>query len=121
PSMQGKLEFGMPLSLRGARQLALEIHRRRTYGRDVIADHKAKRMRKQDRQQAIIEKWHDFAERGVTPTCWLYRHYDADGDLLYVGMSLSIWSRQLQHLRKAPRGVAETVAQGRHVPRLLVA
>ena len=28
-------------------------------------------------------------------------HYDAKGDLLYVGMSLNVWSRQVVHLAKS--------------------
>jgi len=31
--------------------------------------------------------WRAFAAQGIEPTFFLYRHYDADGDLLYVGMS----------------------------------
>jgi integrase len=37
--------IGMPLTLQGARQLAAEVHRERALGRDVVADHQARRRR----------------------------------------------------------------------------
>jgi hypothetical protein len=49
----------------------------------------------------IADKWRSFTACGIEPTCFLYRHYDAAGDLLYVGMSLHVWSRQMAHLQKA--------------------
>jgi integrase len=41
--LEGEPQIGMPLSLVAARQLAAEVHRRRALGRDVVAEHKAKR------------------------------------------------------------------------------
>lgn len=35
-------------------------------------------------------------------TCQLYRYYNSEGDLLYVGMSLSSVVRLAQHQEKAP-------------------
>src|SRR5215472_8719447 len=32
----------------------------------------------------IAEKFASFIKRGIEPTCYLYRHYDHKGDLLYV-------------------------------------
>jgi hypothetical protein len=32
-------------------------------------------------------------------SCQLYRHFNADGDLLYVGVSLSALARQVSHRR----------------------
>jgi hypothetical protein len=51
--------------------------------------------------KSIADKWRGFAARGIKPTCFLYRHFDAKGDLLYVGMSLDVWSRQWAHFRQA--------------------
>jgi integrase len=42
---EGSPVVGMPLTLRGARQLAAEVHRQRALGQDVIADHKARKHR----------------------------------------------------------------------------
>jgi hypothetical protein len=44
--------IGMPLTLAGARQLAAEVHRERAQGRDVAADHKARK----HHQRAEIEE-----------------------------------------------------------------
>ena len=56
----------------------------------------------QPRKIQIANKWLcDYADRGIEPTCFLYRHYDARGDLLYVGMTLHVWDRQTRHLTKA--------------------
>ena len=44
--LTGEPQIGMPLSLVAARRLAAEIHRQRALGRDVVADHKAKRQRR---------------------------------------------------------------------------
>jgi hypothetical protein len=49
----------------------------------------------------IPDKWHSFAARGIVPTCFLYRHYDAQGDLLYIGMSLNVLARQVRHIERA--------------------
>jgi len=49
----------------------------------------------------ITDKWRSFTARGIEPTCFLYRHFDAKGDLLYVGMSLHVWSRQWKHFQEA--------------------
>jgi len=45
----------------------------------------------------IPSRWADFIVRGITPTCYLYRHYDYQGDLLYVGLSNSPLERQRKH------------------------
>lgn len=67
----------------------------------VIAAPLAEKERRGGKQSAIVAKWEEFAKRGVNPTCFLYRHYDARGDLLYVGMSLSVMSRQFSHFKNA--------------------
>jgi len=45
----------------------------------------------------VPSRWADFIARGITPACYLYRHYDYQGDLLYVGLSNSPVERQRQH------------------------
>jgi hypothetical protein len=54
-----------------------------------------------DRATSIARKWLSFERAGITPTCFLYRHYDVRGDLLYVGMTLFVLARQMQHQAKA--------------------
>jgi hypothetical protein len=50
-----------------------------------------------DRAKNIARKWLSFEKDGIAPTCFLYRHYDAHGDLLYVGMTMFALARQMQH------------------------
>jgi Arm DNA-binding domain len=57
-----------------------------------------------DAPPTIPDKWQAFAAQGIEPTCFLYRHYDASGDLLYVGMSLSVLARQARHIEYATWG-----------------
>ena len=75
-------------------------------GHDPLADIEAKRHASPGAPRLnigrrIADKWREFIERGIEPTCFLYRHYDAAGDLLYVGMTLYVCSRQKDHLQKA--------------------
>ena len=35
------------------------------------------------------------------PACYLYRHYDPSGDLLYAGISLDAVGRQRRHMKDA--------------------
>ena len=42
----GDPQIGQPLTLQAARQLAATVHRDRALGRDVVADHKARRHRR---------------------------------------------------------------------------
>lgn len=51
-------------------------------------------------QEFIGRKFADFASRGIKPTNYLYRHYAPDGDLLYVGQTLSIIGRNVRHFRE---------------------
>lgn len=52
-------------------------------------------------EQTVIHKAQKFLSQGIEPACYLYRHYDPNGDLLYVGVSLVPLRRQEKH-----RGVA---------------
>jgi len=51
--------------------------------------------------QYVREKALDFIARNVEPACYLYRHYDPSGDLLYVGTSLQLQDRHGRHLKEA--------------------
>jgi Arm DNA-binding domain len=51
--------------------------------------------------ETAARKFLSFMERGIEPACYLYRHYHPNGDLLYVGVSLGILARQLQHSKTA--------------------
>jgi hypothetical protein len=52
-------------------------------------------------EQRIAEKWREFLVQGIKPICFLYRHYDPYGDLLYVGISLDALKRQVEHSRES--------------------
>jgi hypothetical protein len=89
--------------IEAARARAKELKRLVDTGGDPLADIEAKRHASPDTPRPnigrrIAEDWLWFAERGTKPTCFLYRHYDATGELLYVGMTLNILSRQKDHL-----------------------
>jgi integrase len=55
----GEPTIGMPLTLRGARQLAAEVHRQRSLSRDVIADQRAERHRR--RAEIEVHQRESFA------------------------------------------------------------
>jgi predicted GIY-YIG superfamily endonuclease len=42
-----------------------------------------------------------FLEQGVKPEAYLYRHYQPNGDLLYVGVTLSVLNRSNAHVNEA--------------------
>ena len=96
---EGEAVIGAPLTLANARKLAVEVQRQREMGRDVFTDPSLRQSSRQ--QRSIAAKWIAFAERGVEPTCFLYRQYDARGDLLYVGMTLHLVVRQSNHVAKS--------------------
>jgi hypothetical protein len=52
-------------------------------------------------KQPVSNKWSFFIEQAIEPTCYLYRHYHPNGDLLYVGVSLHALLRQSRHLKEA--------------------
>jgi hypothetical protein len=54
------------------------------------------------REDQIADKALELLQHGITPACYLYRHYHPNGDLLYVGISLHALTRQNQHASKAP-------------------
>jgi Arm DNA-binding domain len=52
-------------------------------------------------RDAITAKFLSFIERDIEPACYLYRHFDPNGELLYVGISLHALNRQDQHFKEA--------------------
>jgi hypothetical protein len=53
------------------------------------------------RSGSITTKFLSFIKRDIEPTCYLYRHFDPNGELLYVGISLHALNRQNRHFEKA--------------------
>jgi Arm DNA-binding domain len=49
----------------------------------------------------IAAKARLFLDQDQEPECYLYRHYDPGGDLLYVGISLEPLRRQKRHSERA--------------------
>jgi hypothetical protein len=68
---------------------ATEIGRR---GRDVVGDACDVSL-----ERLIATKGAAFIRDNIEPACYLYRHYDHAGDLLYVGISLSPMRRHEKH------------------------
>ena len=52
-------------------------------------------------EQQIAMKFAAFIEDGIEPACYLYRHYDQAGDLLYAGIALSPLRRHEKHFAKS--------------------
>jgi hypothetical protein len=52
------------------------------------------------RDDIIRAKFQSFIDNNIEPACTLYRHYHPNGDLLYVGISLSVL-RQNEHMHGA--------------------
>jgi hypothetical protein len=52
-------------------------------------------------EERIARKAMMLLEQGTEPVCYLYRHYHPNGDLLYVGISLYVLARHLQHIKKS--------------------
>jgi Arm DNA-binding domain len=49
----------------------------------------------------VAAKFVSFLEQGIEPEGYLYRHFEPNGDLLYVGITLSILKRTETHRYKA--------------------
>jgi hypothetical protein len=54
-----------------------------------------------DLEARIAEKAAKFVEGGIEPVCYLYRHYNQTGDLIYAGVSLSPLRRNEKHVATA--------------------
>lgn len=76
-----------------ALRAAMEIGRR---GRDGVGNGDAACL-----EQQIAMKAATFVKDDVEPACYLYRHYDPAGDLLYVGITLSPLRRHEKHFAGA--------------------
>jgi hypothetical protein len=86
-------------TLKEIRARALSARRLLFDGVDPLTVKRA--AQEQSRKIQIANKWREYADHGIEPTCFLYRHYDACSDLLYVGMTLHVWDRQKKHLQNA--------------------
>jgi GIY-YIG catalytic domain len=65
-----------------------------------VVDHAAdSTLRERER---IAAKFATFQKLDIEPAGYLYRHFEPNGDLLYVGVTLSILGRTGTHLKKAP-------------------
>ena len=81
------------LTYEQALRAAIEIGRR---GRDSVGNGDAVCL-----EQQITMKAATFIKDDVEPACYLYRHYDPAGDLLYVGTTLSPLRRHEKHFAGA--------------------
>jgi hypothetical protein len=52
-------------------------------------------------ERRVAQKALAFLQQNIEPACYLYRHYDPSGELLYVGVSLVPLRRQDQHIKGA--------------------
>jgi integrase len=81
--IEGEPTVGMPLSLSAARQLAAMIHRDRAHGRDVIADHKRRRVGSVGNFQSAVRQYvEDYARPKVREWRELARMLGLDPDSL---------------------------------------
>lgn len=84
------------VSLAEARALAENAHRTLRSGIDPVEERK--RRKKILPQQSLADRVRAFGQSGIESKCSLYRHYDVDGNLLYVGISLEPLRRQQGHI-----------------------
>jgi hypothetical protein len=84
------------IGLADARRLANNVMFAAAMGRDPIAE-----KRDPSHSPTIANKWRSFEKLDISPTCFLYRHYDAGGGLLYIGMSQYVLARQTRHFKKS--------------------
>jgi integrase len=70
----GEVTLGMPLTLKGARLLAAQVHRERSQGRDPIADHKA---RKRRQHSAASDTYAALVKEFVKDQMTKLRHWQA--------------------------------------------
>jgi predicted GIY-YIG superfamily endonuclease len=85
------------IGLAEARTMARECREQLLMGGDPIKIGRAKLT--EAPWQVAAEKFLSFIERGIKPSCYLYRHYHPNGDLLYVGVSLRAIERLEEHKR----------------------
>lgn len=94
-----KLTFGRvdTISLAQARKLAADARLLATQGRNPgrVAGSW------EDTEQRATRKALEFLAQGAEPGGYLYRHYHASGDLLYVGITLTPLKRQASHFKRA--------------------
>jgi hypothetical protein len=94
------------LSLKAARERAREA---RQLLLDKIDPLEVKRVQQAERallpaktlHERVARKFASLLEQGIEPQGYLYRHYHPNGDLLYVGITLSVLDRTSTHLSEA--------------------
>ena len=89
-----------------ARQKAKELKRQVDNGDDPLRGFEAQKTTEALQpvltlQKRVAAKYADFAEQGITPQAFLYRHFEPGGDLLYVGITIAFEKRTLEHMRRA--------------------
>ena len=82
------------MTIKQAREQAREIIRRVRGGLSVTAD----------LRQSVFEKAASFVTNKIEPVCWLYRHYDHNGELIYVGFSIAPFKRNKTHTQSSRWG-----------------
>jgi hypothetical protein len=83
------------MTIRDAREKARQIIKRVRGGLSAAAD----------LRQSVFEKAASFVANKVEPACWLYRHYDHRGDMIYVGFSITPFKRNKTHTQSSPWGL----------------
>ena len=83
------------VGLKQARQRAYEARQLLFKGIDPLEHKRA--TKNEPKRQDIVARWQYFLGRNIEPTCYLYRHYHPNGDLLYVGISNEPIERQRKH------------------------
>jgi Arm DNA-binding domain len=83
------------LSASAARAIAVKLYARVRLGQDPAGDKAAALA--ESLEKRIAAKWVQFKQAGIEPACYLYRHFDPAGDLLYAGVSLSPLRRNKSH------------------------
>lgn len=91
------------VSLKDAREKALNARRQIRDGIDPLEWKRNQRHHfpMESLRDRVTRKALDFLARNIKPGGYLYRHFHANGDLLYVGQSLSPIRRQRDHAKSA--------------------
>ena len=91
------------VSLRDARDKVLNARRQIHDGIDPLEWRRSQKHQfpMETLRERVTRKALDFLERNIKPGGYLYRHFHASGDLLYVGQSLSPLRRQRDHAKGA--------------------
>jgi predicted GIY-YIG superfamily endonuclease len=94
------------LNVATARKLAMRLRAQVELGDDPHAGKIAKRKEREQEasltlHEKIASKFAFFLEQNIEPAGYLYRHYEPNGDLIYVGITKSLHERTANHLSTA--------------------